>query len=311
MRKEIIFSMESPYRDTFRIWGYRFGIGEKTLAIVGAMRGDEVHQQFVCAQLVARLESMEKNGMIAPGHEILVIPSANPFSMNVEKRFWALDGTDINRMFPGYDLGETTQRIASGVFEAIKDYKYGIQLASSYQTGEFLPHVRMLKTGFEDVETAKIFGLPYVYVRTPKPFDTTTLNYNWQIWDTKAYSIYAGKNGDVSPEACQIPVNAIIRFIVYTGIADSASRVKRPSFNTILLEESDLMTIISPAAGIFQNLRSSGDEVYKGDTIARIIDPYDGSVRSEIVSPCDGVVFHMLGKPLTLLHTPIFMIRKY
>lgn len=311
MRKEIIFSMESPYRDTFRIWGYRFGIGEKTLAIVGAMRGDEVHQQFVCAQLVSKLESMERDGMIAPGQEILVIPSANPFSMNVEKRFWALDGTDINRMFPGYDLGETTQRIASGVFEAIKDYKYGIQLASSYQTGEFMPHVRLLKTGFEDVETAKLFGLPYVYVRAPKPFDTTTLNYNWQIWDTKACSIYAGKNNDVSPEACQVPVNAIMRFIVNVGIANFASGANRPSFNTIVLDDQDLVTINSPAAGIFQNLCSPGHEVSKGEIIARIIDPYDGSVRSEIASPCDGVVFHLLGKPLTLLHTPIFMIRKY
>jgi hypothetical protein len=33
-------------------------------------------------------------------------------------------------MFPGYDAGETTQRIAAGVFEKIKDYEYGIQFAS-------------------------------------------------------------------------------------------------------------------------------------------------------------------------------------
>ena len=32
-------------------------------------------------------------------------------------------------MFPGYDLGETTQRIADGIFSQIKDYEYGIQFA--------------------------------------------------------------------------------------------------------------------------------------------------------------------------------------
>ena len=41
----------------------------------------------------------------------------------IKKRFWSIDNTDINRMFPGYDKGETTQRIAAGIFEKIKDYK--------------------------------------------------------------------------------------------------------------------------------------------------------------------------------------------
>ena len=119
MKKEILFSMESPYRDTFRIWGYRFSSGKKSLAVIGALRGDEVHQQLVCAELISRLRVMEEQGHLIPGHEILVVPSANPFSTNIEKRFWAMDNTDINRMFPGYDLGETTQRIA----HALRDFK--------------------------------------------------------------------------------------------------------------------------------------------------------------------------------------------
>ncbi len=53
----------------------------------------------------------------------------------IKKRFWSIDNTDINRMFPGYDKGETTQRIAAGIFEKIKDYKYGIQFASFYIPG--------------------------------------------------------------------------------------------------------------------------------------------------------------------------------
>ena len=88
--------MESPYRDTFRIWGYRFGSGKKSLAVIGALRGDEVHQQLVCAELISRLRVMEEQGHLIPGHEILVVPSANPFSTNIEKRFWAMDNTDIN-----------------------------------------------------------------------------------------------------------------------------------------------------------------------------------------------------------------------
>lgn len=98
--------MNSPYRDNFRIQGYRFGEGAKTLAIVGAMRGDEVQQRYICSQLVSRLRMMEQRGEVVEGHSLLVIPSCNPFSMNVSRRFWAMDSTDINRMFPGYDQGK-------------------------------------------------------------------------------------------------------------------------------------------------------------------------------------------------------------
>lgn len=83
--------MESPFRDTFRIQGFRFGEGEKSLALVGAMRGNEIQQQYICSQVINRLAPLEKEGRLVPGHEILVVPSANPFSMNIEKRFWATE----------------------------------------------------------------------------------------------------------------------------------------------------------------------------------------------------------------------------
>ena len=188
MKKEILMCMKSTYRDDFKIEGYLFGSGEPSVCIVGPMRGDEVQQQYVCAQLVHELQAIEAAGCICPDKSIMVIPSCNPFSMNVGRRFWAMDGTDINRMFPGYNEGETTQRIADAIFQRIQGYKYGIQLASFYVPGEFIPHMRMLRTGYEDVEDARLFGMPYVTVRQPLPFDTTLLNYNWQIWNTSAFS---------------------------------------------------------------------------------------------------------------------------
>ena len=75
MRKETIFEMTSPCRDNFRITGYRFGNGQKTLAIVGCMRGDELQQQYICSQLVNSLHLIEQRGGITEGNSILVIPS--------------------------------------------------------------------------------------------------------------------------------------------------------------------------------------------------------------------------------------------
>lgn len=150
MNKKVIYEIKALYRDDFRVWGYEFGEGEKSVCIVGPMRGNEVQQLYTCSQLIRRLKQMEEKGRIKKGHKILVVPSVNTYSMNIRRRFWPTDNTDINRMFPGYDEGETTQRIAAGVFEVIKDYKYGIQFASFYMPGTFMPHVRMMKAGMEN-----------------------------------------------------------------------------------------------------------------------------------------------------------------
>ena len=130
MKKKVLFSLKSPYREQLDIVGFKFGHGKKSLAIVGAMRGNEVQQMYVCSRMVQELKKLESKGRIAEDTEILVVPCVNYYSMNIGKRFWAMDNTDINRMFPGYNLGETTQRIADGLFSKLQGYQFGIQMAS-------------------------------------------------------------------------------------------------------------------------------------------------------------------------------------
>ncbi|MBQ2581676.1 MAG: succinylglutamate desuccinylase/aspartoacylase family protein, partial [Ruminococcus sp.] len=97
MKKKVLFSLRSPYREQLDIIGFCFGSGRKTAAIVGAMRGNEVQQMFVCSRMVQELKKLEAQGKITDGCEIMVIPCVNYYSMNIGKRFWAMDNTDINR----------------------------------------------------------------------------------------------------------------------------------------------------------------------------------------------------------------------
>ena len=43
MKKITIYEIQGLYRDKFRVTGYEFGEGEKSVCIVGSMRGNEVH----------------------------------------------------------------------------------------------------------------------------------------------------------------------------------------------------------------------------------------------------------------------------
>ena len=303
-----IFTMSSPYRDDFRIKAYTFGHGEKTLAIVGAMRGDEMQQQYVAARLVRELQQAETDGLIADGISICVIPSVNPFSMNIEKRFWALDNTDINRMFPGYDKGETTQRIAAGLFEFIQDFKYGIQLASYYLPGNFVPHVRVIETstGFEDVSLGHHFGFPYVTTRKPAPFDTVLLNYNWQIWDTQAFSLYAGTTETIDPATAQQSIDGVLRFM--TALQMIHGTTVGEGLASQIVDEDQFVTIQSPHAGILVDVAEAGAVVTQGQVIARIMHPYDGSLVSEVKATIDGMIFFARNRSITYQNTILFRI---
>ena len=309
MKVQTIFTMSSPYRDDFRIKAYTFGHGEKTLAIVGAMRGDELQQQYIASRLVNTLRQLEADGQIADGISISVIPSVNPFSMNIEKRFWALDNTDINRMFPGYDLGETTQRIAAGLFEFIQDFKYGIQLASYYLPGNFIPHVRLIDTGtgFADVSLGRLFGFPYVTTRKPAPFDTVLLNYNWQIWDTQAFSLYAGTTDTIDPPTAQQAIDGTLRFISSMGFANVPGLPE--GLDSEIVDEDQCLTIQASHAGILSDVIDAGNHVTEGQVIARIIHPYEGTVITDVKAPCDGMIFFARNKSITYQNTVLFRIK--
>lgn len=303
MEEKVIFTLSSAYRDNMRIKGFSFGEGEKSICIVGATRGNEVQQVYICSQLIRIFTHLEQQGKLCPGKSILVIPTVNSHSMNIGKRFWSTDNTDINRMFPGYNLGETTQRIAAGVFEQINDYRFGIHFTSFYMTGSFIPHVRMMKTGFEDVERARDFGLPYVYRRDPKPYDTTTLNYNWQIWNTKAFSIYTDATDRIETASALVVIEAVLRFLGKNGI------LKYPGhggYASQLIEGSTLVNVKSGAAGFFVRRAAVNDRVKKGDILAQIVDPYLGTVIEEITAPVDGIVFFHATQPIIYSHTSLF-----
>jgi hypothetical protein len=300
-----IFKMRSPYRGDFVIKGYLFGGQQKTIAVVGSMRGDEVQQLYVASQVVKNLQILEEEGRLSNDVGILVIPTANPFSLNVMKRFWTMDNTDINRMFPGYSEGETTQRIADAVFEAVRNYTWGIQLASYYMNGNFVPHVRIMQTGYEDAASAEAFGLPYILLYKPRPFDTTVLNYNWQVFGTQAYSIYSGSTDSINHDMAKQTWQAILRFMAKLGAIHPNLG---PAYQPITFDESRLHTILSEHAGLLFLRRHVGETIRHGDLLASILDPLTGQTRQDVFSPSDGVIFFAHTKPLTYGHTRLFQI---
>lgn len=271
------------------------GDSPKRVCIVTGTHGDELEGQYVCFRLnqIIRAQLERLNGTVE------IYPALNPLGIDSITRGIPTFDLDMNRIFPGDPQGAMP--------EQIKGYTYGIQLASFYISGDFVPHVRLMRTGYEDTEGAKLFGMPYITLRQPLPFDTTLLNYNWQIWETKAYSLYGGMNDGVESPVTAEMIGTILRFAQRTGLSRKPV-VGIPDFNPQVIDESSFCSVRTPQAGIFYRLKGAGAKVQEGEPLARIIDPYEGSVRAEITSPTDGIIFFAHNKPLALANTLLFNI---
>ncbi len=305
MKTEVLFRMNSAYREPFKIVAHHFGGKRKTACIVGNLRGNEIQQLYIAGMLVKRFKEIEAQGRIRRDYGITVVPCANPYSLNIGKRFWGMDNSDINRMFPGYNRGETTQRIAAGLFERIKGYKYGCQLSSFYIQGDFVPHVRMIETPYQDYTMAQLFGMPFVLKRKPVPFDTTTLNFNWQVWETQAFSVYSNANERIDQGSADIAVSAILRFLARMSVIDY--NVYGGFESTVFLEE-ELVIIRAEEAGIYIPYVKCFEQVRAGQVIAKIVDPLTGEDLQKVVSDIDGIVFFRKNEPLVMEHQQLYML---
>lgn len=295
MVKEDIYTVKSPYREDMVIRGFCFGKGEPAACILGSERGNEIQQMYVCSQLIVALKELEANGCINANKKIMVIPVINALGMNMDRRFFGVENQDINRLFPGKDYGDTADRMTDGIFKAIREYNYGIQLTSFYMPGEFVPHVRMMETGYQNTSLANLFGLPYVVVRKPTPLDTKTLNYNWQNEMTAAFSVYTNKNDAIDEKSAKQAVAAVLRFLTRMGIIRYESH---SGYISHIIMEEDLTDVHTMTAGIFKGLAQPGEDVRYGHALAEIIDPYEGFVKETILAPTDGIVFFAHTEPL-------------
>ena len=285
MRRVKLFTIDAlPYRQPIPVYGYRFGSRKKTLAVMGAIRGDEVQQMYVAARLVRKFSELEKEGAFAPECGVMVVPCAGQFSMNVSKRFWPLDNTDINRMFPGYGAGETTQRLADRIFTALQGYKWGVHLASFYLPGE---------------------------------------NFNWQVWDTCTFSVYSRTTDFIDESSAELAAESILRFLAKRGMLRSKVPESVLRFlaekgmlgweipegsKTKFVKEEELINIHNKKGGILIRYHHPADFVRAGNLLAEIIDPYTTEVREKICAPTDGTLFFAHHAQLIAGHSIVYRL---
>ena len=165
--------------------------------------------------------------------------------------------------------------------------------------------MRITETDFQDGETGALFGLPYVIMRKPRPIDTTTLNYNWQIWETNAFSIYTNQTDKRHEKSAQEAIAAVLRFLTNIGVIDYTGSA---GYNSVILPEHILHSMLTPAGGFLQTRKKPGDFIEKGEILGEILDPLNAEQIALLKAPTTGTLFFTTKKTLVTEHEIAFKV---
>lgn len=287
MKKIEILRIDSLNRSPLIVEGYFFkgsNPNAPSIAIVGAMEGETILPLYTASKLVDFLKNSSQEQILG---DILVIPSINHYALNINERFWPLDKTDLNMMFPGYDQGETTQRIAKRLFDSLQGYTHGIILKTREGVSSCIPYIKLFQSGYEDIESAKMFGYKLIHHKSLKPTDTVSLQYNWQLWGTKAYSIICPSDVHIDYDTSNEVFEGIMSFLNKNHIFDYKVLA---GYESTVITNKDVEVIQTSKSGIFVPNRKVGTYVKKDEIIGKIIHSLEGEIIHYIVAPCDGLI---------------------
>lgn len=296
-----LLEMTAPLRAGFTIPYHDLGPAERVprLALVGGVHGNELNGVFVLARLadfLSRLHDGERPGQQLR-ERVLIIPAVNVLGINTRSRTWPFDKIDINRMFPGQESGETTQRIAAAVLQLTRQAYYRVDIHTSNLDIEEMPQIRLYEPNDDERATACLFGLPAVIERPLNAIFTTNLVHAWRRYGGENFVIQCGQAGNLQPLHCEALFRALVAFLDRTGIV-SGIELPEDEEHLHYFGLNQVFALLSEQAGIFVSRLEVGRWIRAGDLIGHIYDGFSGALRREVRTPVAGLVSSLRRQPL-------------
>jgi predicted deacylase len=301
MKTPALLRMTAPLRDQFDIPYHDIGPHAEApaVALIAGIHGDEVNGVFVLSRLASFLQRLAA-GQHA-GQElrqrVVIVPAVNVLGLNMRERRWPFDSTDINRMFPGYHAGETTQRIAHAVLALTRPAAVRIDVHSSNLHFEELPQVRLYAPHDEERATAFLFGLPAVIERPMNAIFTSTIGHAWRDCGGRNFVIQVGQAGLLQPWHCERLFRALVGFLSRTGIVTGVPlAADEEDVHYFGVEQT--LPLISEAAGLFVSRLPVGRWLQAGQVIGHVYDGFNGELLADVSTPVAGLLSGIRRQPL-------------
>jgi len=296
-----LLCMTAPVRDGFEIPCHEMGpkSPHPAVAFVAGLHGDEINGIFVLSRLADFLNGVEDGSFpeLKLLRRVLIIPAVNVLGVNLRTRTWPFDNSDINRMFPGSTMGETTQRIAYAVLEATKRADYRIDIHTASTDFEEIPQVRLHGPSDAERLTARLFGLAAIMERSLSPVFTTTMMASWKVWPGESFVLRVGQAGTVQLGHCQRVFRSLVAFLGRVGVLEGV-QIEVEDEEICCFPKASAFRVYAENAGTFVSDRQVGSWVQEGQEMGYVYDSFSGNVIKKVTAPASGLLSGIRRHPL-------------
>jgi predicted deacylase len=244
------------------------------------------------ASIAAALEfgrSLQPQGLAG---RVIVLPVMNVPGFGVRSIYTCpLDGTNLNRQFPGKADGSGTEQLAEWVFRNVMSQAtHYVDLHGGDLIEALVPFTIFFRSGNAEVdrisrEMGQVFGIRYL-VRSESSGSTYSAASKAGI---PAILTEAGGQGIWTAEHVALHVQGLGRLLRYLGMMSGPAHAQLPS--TLLDRFLWLRSEAGPA--FWYPAVAVGDMVREGQELGQVLD-YEGNVLQRAVSPADGIVLFLV-----------------
>lgn len=293
-----VASVEMPLDESLKIQKNRM-IPEngkdsgKRISIVTGIHGDELEGQYVCFELIRRIE--EQKHLLTGTVDIY--PAMNPLGIDSITRGIPAFDLDMNRLFPGNTEGSMTEFIAAEIVKDLcgSDMCIDIHASNIYLTE--VPQVRINELHKDIlVPYAKELNVDFIWVHGANTVLESTLAHSLNSRGTPTLVVEMGVGMRITKEYCYQLVDGIFHLMQVMGIWQGETIVPRQS---VISDSNDDVCFLNAAvSGVFIKEAKHWEKIHKGEHIGDIIHPLTGRVLDRIESPVDGILFTIREYPI-------------
>jgi len=290
-----IVSEELPVSEKFEI---RKNIirGEKKgkrLCIVTGTHGDELEGQYVCFELARRLnEHLEQ---LCGSVEIY--PALNPLGVDSITRGFPGFDLDMNRIFPGEINGHLIENTA---YKIIHDLKGADMTLDIHSSNIFLREVMQVRINVQTSDLlmpyAKMLNTDFIWVHDAATVLQSTLSHSLNSIGTKTLVVEMGIGMRITREYGNRLVDGIFNMMGKMGMwkGEKPKTIVEPVVSTA----GEVIFINSEVSGVIIPSVSHSSFVEAGEVLCHIVEPFEGKILQDVLSPVDGFLFTMRTYPI-------------
>lgn len=270
------------------------GADTKRLCIVTGTHGDELEGQYVCFALAQRLQENPEalRGIVD------IYPALNPLGIDSITRGVPGFDLDMNRLFPGTNEGSMYEKIALEITEDLQGADLVLDIHASNISLREVLQVRVQRDCVDSlVPLARQLNVDFIWAYPSATVLESTLAHTLNMRNTPCLVIEVDVGMRINTTFGDRLVEGILYTMQQMGMWTGATTPPQGE-PVCALQDGDVVFLNAEASGMYVADTIEEDRVKKGQRIGRILDPLEGKVLSEVLSPCDALVFTMRAYPV-------------